>query len=877
VLGPGGKPYYIYELDPGVLNSTAPVSGESKTTIYSDPKLLDSRWYLLPGVSCIDMNALKSPTARRERGSGYHINLEDGGPNFGISVKINGLSTDLVLDLTVTNSYIRHTSVSASFLKADGITPMTIPDELWLTLVKGAMKSVVAAWLGEISNEGRDELLTLIEDAHSTLKWCGLVSAEKTFMGIPVSSTNTDLTFQLPSDEEGPVGKIRLLVGSLGVESHNDWDPTAAWLGIALTALIDLAIPTFSLIATVGMESNTLFDSIFKDVTFLLPTAYSVYTVAKDLFSDPANFGDDLSSALTSLADRLVNRVLTASDVAAKLAAYFGAEEAAEAIPFVGWALKVAALEATAVQLAQTIGEVIGSPRVVEFDVTITMNAVITLVPDPSTGDEFPATATDFTVTAQYSGNTTRSYSGKIPGGDTKVPEIVINWDEVPIGGYVTFVVALYDPNGWGVGKGMSAKVQNIINAKDQNEDGIFATTINVQQQLYPLSSKTTYLHSQLLSYGANNTGVGYFWRETSNAPTETAENLGTGPSGHVLQELNGLTISDDLGLLGYSWEASGLNIPPVDDDTPQTELFTMQNIGFKPILGDSSPYWPQAGYMTAPAGYDKAPLLLYLRTAQDTTDDEAGPGFFFLDPTGTPATGFHLRRVTAVTDYRVGIDDPSRKFNLTTGESWGRFALLPTSLAIHSNGYVAAVNPAYDTMQLLKLPIEAAHDDKAPWAFIPLGPGTAPGRLSAPTLAAIRPDQTILVLEAGNQRIQAFSRGGHPVAAFSGIDTPYWIPLVPHAPSETSVVYLSMSADVAGYIYVLSQNGNGYDPSDFHLDIYTPTGPHLMSQEGLVAAALAVDLWRNAYTLNFQQIAGPGDRTEPSISEYIPSTPKPA
>ena len=68
---------------------------------------------------------------------------------------------------------------------------------------------------------------------------------------------------------------------------------------------------------------------------------------------------------------------------------------------------------------------------------------------------------------------------------------------------------------------------------------------------------------------------------------------------------------------------------------------------------------------------------------------------------------------------------------------------------------------------------------------------------------------------------------------------------------------------------YVLSQNGNGYGAADFSLDVYTPAGEHLFFQRGPVAAGLAVDLWRNVYTLNFQQIAGPGGRTEPSISEY--------
>jgi len=105
--------------------------------------------------------------------------------------------------------------------------------------------------------------------------------------------------------------------------------------------------------------------------------------------------------------------------------------------------------------------------------------------------------------------------------------------------------------------------------------------------------------------------------------------------------------------------------------------------------------------------------------------------------------------------------------------------------------------------------------------------------------LVAIRPDQTILVLEAENRRIQAFSRGGHPVPAFPGIEQLYCIPLVSHGPADTNVVYLSMSVDVANYVYILSQRGNGYDAADLNLDVYTPAGEHLFSQQGLVAAGL--------------------------------------
>ena len=689
------------------------------------------------------------------------------------------------------------------------------------------------------------------------IKFLGKVGAESTFLGIPVQSANTDFTFGLPN--EAPVGKIRLLVGSLGVSSGNDCDPTAAWFGLSLTALIDLAIPTFALLLSAGVQTNALFDKMFKDVNLLLPIASNVYATAKDLFADPSKVGKDITSLVLTLANTLVKNVLTKPDILGALAEYFGIEEAEEAIPFVGWGFKVLAMEAAVAQLAQTVGEVVGSPRVVEFDLTLTMDAQITLVPI----DAFPDTASSFTITAQYTGNTTRTYVGSMPRDHKKVASIEVDWKDVPVGGKVSFVVAMFDSNGWGVGKGQAGPFDNLLDGHP-----IFTAKVTVKQELYPLTAGTTYQHSQLLQYNG-----GYQWVPDTQAPTQTAANLGTGPDGG-LEGLSNITLSDDLGVLGYVWEASGQGMPPpLGSGGGTPELYTMDNIGYRPIPGGDPKYWPDAGYMTAPEGYSGAPILLYVRTAPGA--GTGAPRFLYLDPSGDKDTGCHLRDVTPVTDPTVPMGDSRRLFDLATGTSWGRFAILPTSMAIHSNGYVVAVNPSCDHMLILALPAMSSPDADAPWASAPLEPGTAPGRLLAPALVAIRPDQTILVLEKGNQRIQAFSRGGHPVPAFPGMQPRYWFPLISHAPPSIDVVYLSMSVDVANYVFILSQNGNGYDAADFYLDVYAPTGALLFSQRGLNAAGLAVDLWRNVYTLNYQQISGPGGRPEPSISEYIPSTPK--
>ena len=114
--------------------------------------------------------------------------------------------------------------------------------------------------------------------------------------------------------------------------------------------------------------------------------------------------------------------------------------------------------------------------------------------------------------------------------------------------------------------------------------------------------------------------------------------------------------------------------------------------------------------------------------------------------------------------------------------------------------------------------------------------------------------------MEAGNQRIQAFSSGGHPVQAFPSLPTPYWIPLFTEETDPASVTYVAMSVEIKGYIYVLSIEENGYVSNQFRLDIYTPDGgEHLLRQRDINVGSMTVDLWRNLYTQNYATILGPG------------------
>jgi len=89
-------------------------------------------------------------------------------------------------------------------------------------------------------------------------------------------------------------------------------------------------------------------------------------------------------------------------------------------------------------------------------------------------------------------------------------------------------------------------------------------------------------------------------------------------------------------------------------------------------------------------------------------------------------------------------------------------------------------------------------------------------------------------------------------------------------------VVLVDLSLESKGYLYVLKylQPRSGkVGAEDYRLDIYNPDGSSLAQVAGIAAARLQVDLWRDVFTVNYEILQGSG-RTEPSVAEWIPSTP---
>lgn len=109
------------------------------------------------------------------------------------------------------------------------------------------------------------------------------------------------------------------------------------------------------------------------------------------------------------------------------------------------------------------------------------------------------------------------------------------------------------------------------------------------------------------------------------------------------------------------------------------------------------------------------------------------------------------------------------------------------------------------------------------------------------------------------------------------------WMPL--RSQSVTGKLsYLDIASETKGYIYVLGvieplTNNPTSAPLVFQLDIYNPDGSPLLDapQHGLNAGKITVDQYRSLFSLNFNVIIGPNSRTEPGVSQWIPSTPAPA
>jgi hypothetical protein len=580
-------------------------------------------------------------------------------------------------------------------------------------------------------------------------KYIAIIPNVNTIMGIPMPTDNTKLNFVWPEEAQA----AKLMFGGIGTYNY---DSHIVWPGFIETGIFQFGIPIFFMAAGAAVTSTTWYKEFIKETDNIAMAGALIFSGGSVAFGSYAAV-EGLKKALFTFGDIIASMLVTKGfeKLTEYILAKIAASEIAEAVPFVGWALRVASMALDAAELAVSLGDVLSSPAVIEIDVKRQMSFDFTLHPDPKHGEPnkpetaiWPAVGDNYKVQVNYKDGTGFEAKGQVPltaqGGSSNEP--ITNNFTVPWGGKMQVIAAVYSKTGWLCGKYVSDWMDAV---PDSISTGVKTTNGNITEMLVPLTQDTQYNFMQKIAYDSSLNH--YWWGATKGAtiPTDTVSNLNPSNVGNNIGELTGITINSSAFIIGYGWQGSGENIPLENDPGIDTgQMFVFQNLS---VLSEpeSCLKFPEFGFKTKPGiAYD----------VYGGNEKELGELNFVLD-TRDATTGY-LRHVNVM--------DGKSTYDLNSGLSYGTFTLGDIdAMAIHPSGYVIAVNWAAHRMQILKLADVAVPDASAPLAVVVSNKGILEGLLLGPKALAISPDGKIMVLESISQRVQAFDLAGNPAPSF--------------------------------------------------------------------------------------------------------------
>ncbi|HUR90553.1 MAG TPA: hypothetical protein VMZ74_15825 [Ramlibacter sp.] len=731
-----------------------------------------------------------------------------------------GFSFDLqstsgrTVNFQVSNWYLRYLGIYARFLDAGG-NPIPLAD------IGGTLPA----------NTG-------LQPSNTYDAYIDLVNQELVILGIPVKMTKSTYSVTVPDSASA----VMLLAGGLG--SGTKKYPDTVKPGIVSTAVLDLAIPGVFL----AMAAATGFGKYVKSfpAEALLGVAQVMIQLVGDsiivgLYGDTSSFKNAIQG-VTALLLKIVRNAMSeeiAGFSAAVQDAFLtwrvfltgslatGEAEGAveDAIPFgIGLIIQAVMAIGTAASIVETSVETARSPWTYAATVVFTHDVTLTITPDPADVAGFPQVATGFEIIATCDNAAPRT-SGRIAITNPGVSQLQYTFTGLPEGGNVTFTVSITSSNGWQCASGTTGSVANNLDAY----------SMGVKETLVPLTANTQYSHLRKTQM-SNGVRV---WDVTGTKPAQPAFNCDPGSTS--LCNVVDITLSEPFGAIGYAWQSASPTVTSYANGA-SGQLYQFANLSF--ALGN-----PQDGYKSSGQGFpEPPPRIAYSR-------DSANNRGYYVDS----LNGNRVRGVYLTKGAPPAFDQPGGNL------AYGYFNFSSDAFLVMPNGKLISFNGANSMMEILVPSAAAVSDSAAPQATTVSGIGTRDGLMNTPVCAAVTAKSTILVLESGNNRIQAFDTSGNPVLLFSN-GTAATMPLK----ARDGVTYEDLVVEQAGYIYVLL-----LDPAipAYVLDIYTPDGAYLCTTTDIRAARFAIDLFRNMYTLNFETLQS-ASVVEPSISEWVPSTP---
>jgi len=535
------------------------------------------------------------------------------------------------------------------------------------------------------------------------------------------------------------------------------------------------------------------------------------------------------------------------------------AAEAIDSIPVAGQIARAVAAVTGAIQLAETSIEIAVSPAAYIFDIAETHDLSINILPDKN-DNEFPEAPAGFSLYYKVSylfDNGTAHTQDAVNVPDPTVKSIPITFSGIPRGGQVNISIGFYTrksttpagQNDWCAGFGTTGLIDNTVNQ---------APDLAITEVKIPIQTTTKYLHTRKTALDAQ---AKHLWLTDPNgglAPPYVPPPNGQQPG---LGDFNAITVRQGTsnppqqGYVGYAWKAFSSAVNGCAGPAPG-QFDQMANLNTDAGNNGAN---AQNGYVNTLSlcGYQPGVRIGYNLLTHNARN-------IYLD-----TTSLMVRPVSL---------DPPAFAGPGSNQSFGMLNMDSTRCLLHPAGHIVSINNANHKIEAVRLPATPLADNVAAQFYLARtfsGVGTRPGLITSPAALAISPDGAILVLEEGNNRIQAFDLGGNPVPFFKQQPAPYFLQLA----VTSGYTYLDLAVEFTGYLYVLSK-----DPNNNHrLDIYHPSqsGVQPISTTlNVNAAKLTVDFWRRVYTLNYEVLQLPNGGeipgfTEPSVSQWLPSPPR--
>ena len=732
-LGPhqAGDPVEQYALSDATVSKMGAAMIAPINAANNDPQLRNQSWSVAHGRP-VNHGAANRAARRAARATlraddvSWSLSMASLPTTWGLSADSDSIGYDgFNASISVTNHIQRTVAAYVEFQDPSGQT-VQLPD--WVSRLGLGLGSLETA----------------------TTKYLQPIGPQVVVMGVPLWNTTDTLSFPWPEQ----ASSAQLTFGSMGA---TNWTKPCSIPGAVLTGVFNFGFPALFMASGVFSGDGSTFTEIIEGPSGLIIVSLGATIVASLIMGGFAL--DDETQVLTTFGG-IVGGILVKQALAAAMArilALISGDEVADCVPIVGQFLRAAAALGYGVQLAEATCEVFRAPATMTLTLSRSFTLTVGVTPDPRHGlpgkpqtAVWPALGDTYEVTVQYRGGASWKQTGTMPRSESGTP-LNLTFDTMPAGSSLQVVVAIKSSDGWLCGTWTS----DWLDALPSNGSGTLAVSGSITEQLAPLTADATYSWNQSIVYsptgGASGKG-GHAWAYDA-APTATIANLGTGTQ-TGLGKLVGLTILEKMYAAGYVWMGLPLNPNAGGTGAPATvQAYCYQGLS---LIGDPDSQLVVPNSVTA-----EQSSVFYEKFGPVPQPATQPPYNYFLDP----STGTLNLTFIDLSGYPPGpltLQPPA--------PTWGSFPVLKAldDVVVHPSGYVVGISSTTHKLLSLTLPKAAgAAATGSALAQMSSNKGTRQGLVDTPVALDICPDGTILVLEQGNQRVQAFDAHANPVPNF--------------------------------------------------------------------------------------------------------------